>query len=178
MSFHSLNVCRRLFRHQPRRRVNATAQAAQLLNGNKNWMQTNDVRLMLRRNPTGDPPEEHSEVLLVTREDEASLRALVPAGAPAGMPAGAGLPARMIGGRAHVARMTKKGTLTFRKRPAMQATNTRALKRSLRRIEGFQTVVKRVYKAMPALKPLHGSVRSYRGGHKAGCRCVACKAGR
>lgn len=88
-------------------------------------------------------------------------------------PAGGGPPMR--GARVHQARYTKDGRLTYRKRPSMQATNTRALRRSLRRIEGFQQVVKRVYKAMPALRPGGRTGGMGKRGHKAGCRCVACK---
>lgn len=62
--------------------------------------------------------------------------------------------------------------------------NVKALRRGIRRLEGFEKLVKSVRKAAGGLRgvvmaPAHGS-RGYRParGHRAGCRCVACKAGR
>lgn len=62
------------------------------------------------------------------------------------------------------------------KRHTMNPTNVKALKRSIRRLEGFQKVVKRVAKMLPpaARHTLTGSAPSHRG-HKAGCKCFGCK---
>jgi hypothetical protein len=55
--------------------------------------------------------------------------------------------------------------------------NVKALRRSLRRVEGFAKLATKVQKdAAKILRHVHrepGSSR--RGGHRAGCRCVACK---
>lgn len=63
------------------------------------------------------------------------------------------------------------------RRRTMNPANTRALRRSIRRVEGFQKLVKRVYKQFPALRgsaTTRSSVRRARG-HRAGCGCVVCK---
>lgn len=59
------------------------------------------------------------------------------------------------------------------KRRSMNPTNVRALRRSIRRVEGFQNVVKRVYKMFPAMKPQHKMIAA--GGHRSGCKCATCK---
>jgi hypothetical protein len=52
--------------------------------------------------------------------------------------------------------------------------NVKALRRSLRRVEGFQKLVKSVERAYPRLaRSTHHS--HAHGGHKPGCKCVACK---
>jgi hypothetical protein len=60
-------------------------------------------------------------------------------------------------------------------RRSMNMTNVHALKRGLRRLEGFEKLVKRIEKQYPRLKRATGHASSSRPGHKAGCRCVACK---
>lgn len=60
------------------------------------------------------------------------------------------------------------------KRRSMNPANVHALRRSMRRMEGFERLVKRV---APHLLTAHKSHRhhSSTGGHKAGCRCAVCK---
>lgn len=58
------------------------------------------------------------------------------------------------------------------RRRGMNPANVKALRRSMRRVEGFQKLVKRVEKAFPKMRA-HRIVRS--SGHRHGCRCVACK---
>lgn len=63
------------------------------------------------------------------------------------------------------------------KRRTMNPANVRALRRSIRRVEGFQTLVKRMHKAFPALRgptTMRSSPRRARG-HRAGCGCVVCR---
>lgn len=60
-------------------------------------------------------------------------------------------------------------------RRAMNPTNVKALRRSLRRLEGFEKLVKRIEKQYPRLKRPAGAARAVPRGHKSGCRCVACK---
>ncbi len=106
--------------------------------------------------------------------EEAELAGLVPAGI-AGLPRGpmggvpGAVPMRTAGGM-RVARYTKAGRITYRKRPSMQVTNTRALRKSLTRVEGFAKLSKRI---MPHIWRSTGSRRA-KGGHVAGCRCIAC----
>jgi len=61
----------------------------------------------------------------------------------------------------------------------MNPANVKALRRGVRRLEGFGKLVKSVVKAYPSLKGvigMHtGSHTRHTGGHKAGCRCVACQ---
>ena len=57
----------------------------------------------------------------------------------------------------------------------MNPANVKALRRGIRRVEGFQKLAKSVFKAFPAMKHGAGMAPAHRGGHKAGCRCVACK---
>jgi hypothetical protein len=61
-------------------------------------------------------------------------------------------------------------------RRSMNPANVKALRRSLRRVEGFETLVKRIEKAYPRLRR-HSSAGGGGGrrGHKSGCRCVACR---
>lgn len=54
-------------------------------------------------------------------------------------------------------------------RRTMNPANVRALRRSIRRVEGFQKLVKRVEKQFPPMR------RAQRSGHSTGCRCIACK---
>jgi hypothetical protein len=60
-------------------------------------------------------------------------------------------------------------------RRSMNVANVHALKRGLRRIEGFEKLVKRVEKMYPRMKRATGHASSSRPGHKSGCKCVACK---
>jgi len=54
--------------------------------------------------------------------------------------------------------------------------NVKALKRGIRRIEGFEKIVKQVHKAYPRIaRATHSGVSSRSRGHKHGCRCFACK---
>ena len=100
------------------------------------------------------------------------LSALAPAAGMGRAPGGAPFIGTGPRGRpARVARYTKKGTITFQKRPTMQVTNTRALRRSLNRVEGFAKLSKRL---MPHIWR-SSSPRAGRKGHKAGCGCVACR---
>ncbi len=58
----------------------------------------------------------------------------------------------------------------------MNVTNVKALKRGIRRLEGFKKLVKRVDKLLPMgarMASSHGHSR--RPGHKAGCKCVGCR---
>lgn len=52
--------------------------------------------------------------------------------------------------------------------------NVKALRRGIRRLEGFQKLVKSVEKAYPRLRGAAHS-HSHAKGHKAGCKCVACR---
>lgn len=63
------------------------------------------------------------------------------------------------------------------KRRTMNPANVKALRRGIRRVEGFQTLVKRVHKMFPALRgPTTGRSTPRRSkGHRAGCGCVVCK---
>lgn len=73
-----------------------------------------------------------------------------------------------------------KGAAGFRfgaKRRTMNPANVKALRRGIRRVEGFQKLVKRVNKMFPALRgptTMRSSPRRARG-HRAGCGCVVCK---
>jgi hypothetical protein len=63
------------------------------------------------------------------------------------------------------------------KRRTMNPANVKALRRGIRRIEGFQHLVKRVHKMFPALRggaTTRSSPRRARG-HRAGCGCAVCK---
>ncbi len=62
------------------------------------------------------------------------------------------------------------------RRRAMNPANVKALRRGLRRVEGFEKLVARVHKAYPRLTRSARTVRT--GGHRPGCRCVACRPGR
>lgn len=60
------------------------------------------------------------------------------------------------------------------KRRSMNPTNVRALRRSIRRLEGFQKVVKRVEKMLPrSARHVVGSAPARR--HKSGCKCATCR---
>lgn len=93
----------------------------------------------------------------------ANLPVVVPAGGMGAMGGG-------FSPRGKKLRLTKKGVWTDRKRPAMQVTNTRALRKALTRVEGFGKLAKRV---MPHLFRATGARRV--GGHKPGCRCITCR---
>ena len=82
---------------------------------------------------------------------------------PGGMPTLPGMPGAHRGFGGH--------------RRSMNMSNVKALKRGIRRVEGFQKLAKSVFKAFPAMKHGAGLAPAARahGGHKAGCRCVACK---
>lgn len=55
-------------------------------------------------------------------------------------------------------------------------TNVKALRRSIRRIEGFEKLVAKIEKHYPRLRHHTRGGRTYsRGGHRAGCRCAICK---
>lgn len=60
------------------------------------------------------------------------------------------------------------------KRRGMNPTNVKALRHSLRRLEGFERVVKRMEKHYPRLRAATRSGHRSTG-HRAGCRCVACR---
>jgi len=61
-------------------------------------------------------------------------------------------------------------------RRSMNVTNVKALRRGLRRLEGFEKLVKRIEKQYPRLKrAAHGGGGGGRPGHKSGCKCVACR---
>lgn len=66
----------------------------------------------------------------------------------------------------------------FGKRRGMNPANVKALRRGLRRVEGFEKLVKRVQKAYPRLRAMSsgGGGGARARGHRAACRCVACKA--
>jgi hypothetical protein len=55
----------------------------------------------------------------------------------------------------------------------MNPTNVHALRRSMRRVEGFEHLVKRVEKMFPRLKRAHTTHAV--SSHKAGCRCKTCR---
>jgi hypothetical protein len=59
-------------------------------------------------------------------------------------------------------------------RRTMNPANVRALRRSLRRVEGFEKLVKRVEKMYPRMRRAHGSAAAPRG-HKRGCKCATCR---
>lgn len=103
-------------------------------------------------------------------DGEDDLQALAAAAGGRPMARGGFAPMR-AGAGARQPRYTKAGGITTRKRPAMQVTNTRALKRSLSRVEGFAKLAKRI---MPNLMKPAGAWRT-RKGHKPGCKCVRCK---
>jgi len=80
------------------------------------------------------------------------------AGALAGA-AGMGMAQRMIpgGGMPMMAGMrgprpTKAGGMTYRRRPRMQVTNTRALRRALRRTSGFAKIARQVLRTSKTFK--------------------------
>lgn len=85
---------------------------------------------------------------------------------------------------ADLARITGRHPSAFgmgHSRRRINPANVKALRRGIRRLEGFEKLVKSVRKAAGGLRgvvmaPAHGA-RSYSRarGHKAGCRCVACK---
>lgn len=66
-------------------------------------------------------------------------------------------------------------------RRSMNPTNVRALRRSIRRLEGFSRVIKSVRKAARGLRgdlvAAHGGsvVRRSGRGHKSGCSCAVCR---
>ena len=60
-------------------------------------------------------------------------------------------------------------------RRSMNPANVHALRRSLRRVEGFEKLVKRIEKQYPRLKRATGHAHTTGRGHKAGCRCAVCK---
>lgn len=63
-----------------------------------------------------------------------------------------------------------------RKRHAMNPSNVHALRRSMRRLDGFAKLVKRVTPWLLAGKrSSHGGAVAHRKGHKPGCGCVACR---
>ncbi|HEV8266062.1 MAG TPA: hypothetical protein VGQ06_14025, partial [Gemmatimonadales bacterium] len=72
----------------------------------------------------------------------------------------------------------RKGARGFGgKRRTMNPANVKALRRGIRRIEGFQHLVKRVNKMFPAMRGHATTSSSPRRskGHRAGCGCVVCK---
>jgi len=62
-------------------------------------------------------------------------------------------------------------------RRAVNPANVKALRRSVRRVESFQHLVKTVERAFPPLRHArHMQASGSRGrGHKAGCGCFACR---
>jgi hypothetical protein len=60
-------------------------------------------------------------------------------------------------------------------RRSMNVANVKALRRSLRRLEGFKNLVKRVDKLMPSGAKIRSSSSSRPRGHKRGCRCATCR---
>lgn len=61
-----------------------------------------------------------------------------------------------------------------RRHRKVNPANVKALRRGIRRLEGFQKLVKSVEKAYPRLRSSHAS-HGHAKGHKAGCKCVACR---
>lgn len=61
-------------------------------------------------------------------------------------------------------------------RRTMNVANVKALRRGIRRLEGFKNLVKRVDKLLPPSARMGGGgARRSARGHKAGCKCVACR---
>lgn len=60
-------------------------------------------------------------------------------------------------------------------RRSMNVANVKALRKALRRFEGFKKLVKRVDKMLPTGAKLHTSRPSHSGGHKRGCKCATCR---
>jgi len=60
-------------------------------------------------------------------------------------------------------------------RKSMNVSNVKALRRALRRFEGFKKLVKRVDKMLPMGARLAGGGAARSRGHKRGCKCVACR---
>jgi len=71
------------------------------------------------------------------------------------------------------------GMMGFQKKHrSMNPANIKALRRSMRRLEGFGKVVKRVHKMLPKLNLMpaqHHSRQLAMAGHKSGCKCVGCR---
>lgn len=62
-----------------------------------------------------------------------------------------------------------------RRRRSVNPANVKALRRSMRRVEGFQKLVKGVNRMFPKIARGAASSSSGRArGHKAGCRCAVC----
>ena len=62
-----------------------------------------------------------------------------------------------------------------RKRRSMNPANVKALRRGLRRVEGFEKLVTKVHKLYPRLARASAGGRARRAGHRAGCKCVGCR---
>jgi hypothetical protein len=60
-------------------------------------------------------------------------------------------------------------------RRRMNPTNVKALRRGIRRIEGFEKIVKSIERAYPRLRRASGHAGARRGGHRSGCACAVCK---
>lgn len=95
---------------------------------------------------------------------------MIPGVAPGAMPmAGGGGGKRGFGAKApHLAHRKKDAWLVKGSR-SMNATNPRALRHALRRVEGFERIVKRLERAYPRLKrahPMHGHVTHHKAGRK------------
>jgi len=65
---------------------------------------------------------------------------------------GATIGARVGGYAASGPRPTKAGGMTYRRRPRMQVTNTRALRRALRRTSGFAKIARQVLRTSKTFK--------------------------
>jgi len=61
------------------------------------------------------------------------------------------------------------------KRRTMNPTNVKALRRSVRRLEGFEAMVTRVRKAYPRIARSASPAGRRSRGHKSGCACVVCR---
>ena len=75
-----------------------------------------------------------------------------------------------------IPRLGKKGPALFGgRRRSMNPTNVKALRRSIRRVEGFTKLVKRVERQFPKMIHARSGSRSGSPRHRTGCRCVVCR---
>jgi len=80
----------------------------------------------------------------------------------------------IFAGRTGQRTKAKAPGLGFGRRRRINPANVKPLRRAIRRVEGFQKLVKSVERAYPRLRGSRSHSQSRGRGHRAGCRCAIC----